>query len=123
MTRAMAREKIAVEPHKTRATTIGMSTAAVATRFQVMRRESPGFRGVHHITLREINHGGEWGGVGTDGSASNVLKRLLDDILEHHLCRHVSLSAFSSASNTSHLDADSTEGRWKTSRSIPRIAV
>src|SRR6266705_1617224 len=38
---ATARATIAVEPHNTRPTTTGISTAAVATRFHVIGEESP----------------------------------------------------------------------------------
>src|SRR5690348_8319580 len=38
---AVAKATMAVEPHNTRPTTTGTSTAAVTTRFQVMKVESP----------------------------------------------------------------------------------
>src|SRR5260370_32007880 len=41
ITRATASATIAVEPHTTKPTTNGISTAAVATRFQVIEKESP----------------------------------------------------------------------------------
>src|SRR6266487_2083142 len=41
VTRARAIATIAVEPHNTRPTTKGISTAAVATRFHVIEEESP----------------------------------------------------------------------------------
>src|SRR5438874_13804604 len=41
VTRATPRETVAVEPHNTRLTTSGTSATAVATRFQVMKEESP----------------------------------------------------------------------------------
>src|SRR5712664_3727214 len=41
VTRATASATIAVEPHTTKPTTNGISTAAVATRFQVIEKESP----------------------------------------------------------------------------------
>src|SRR5216683_101786 len=41
VTKATARATIAVEPHNTRPTTTGISTAAVATRFHVIEEESP----------------------------------------------------------------------------------
>ena len=41
MTRAVPIATEAVEPHKTSATTHGIKTAAVATRFQVIERDSP----------------------------------------------------------------------------------
>src|SRR5207245_9266866 len=41
VTRAMANETNAVEPDSTRPTTIGINTAAVTTRFQVIEKDSP----------------------------------------------------------------------------------
>src|SRR5260370_39803632 len=41
VTKATARATIAGEPHNTRPTTTGISTAAVATRFHVIEEESP----------------------------------------------------------------------------------
>src|SRR5258708_30333544 len=41
VTSATASATIAVEPHNTKPTTNGISTAAVATRFQVIEKESP----------------------------------------------------------------------------------
>src|SRR6266481_7190684 len=51
VTKATARATIAVEPHSTRPTTTGISTAAVATRFHVIEQGSPGTLGApsHHI--------------------------------------------------------------------------
>src|ERR1700686_5345278 len=46
-----------VEPHKTRLTTTGINTAAVATLFQVTKDESPVLVPEHYITLRPENIG------------------------------------------------------------------
>src|SRR5438876_1014588 len=56
VTNPTASAKIAVDPHNTIPTTNGINTTAVATRFQVIEMESPRNRGLHLITLREINH-------------------------------------------------------------------
>src|SRR5450755_3010533 len=53
MTSASASATTAVEPHNTRPTTTGMSTAAVTILFQVMKGESPvGAGTLHHIVSR-----------------------------------------------------------------------
>src|SRR6202051_3546610 len=49
-----------VEPHKTRLTTTGINTAAVATLFQVMKDESPVEEPKHYLTL-----GGEGDAAGS----------------------------------------------------------
>src|SRR6266436_3620859 len=56
VTSATARASSAVDPHSTIPTTNGINTTAVATRFQVIEKDSPENRGLHLITSSQINH-------------------------------------------------------------------
>src|ERR1700732_1922012 len=70
----------AVEPHSTSPTTNGIKTTAVATRFQVMEKESPG-RPHERLTadsqkLKEKDKTSlEWGGLAAALSAEAAIKQ------------------------------------------------
>src|SRR5436309_379961 len=74
VTKATARATIAVEPHNTRPTTTGISTAAVATRFHVIEEESPEKEQLHLIISSGINHA-----AGEKGARRSDQRRRIND--------------------------------------------